>query len=48
MIIERPDVPVNVGDRRPEFMDVDYAANGLTGSRFVELVQVTHDGRFVR
>lgn len=29
-------------------MDLDYAANGITGSRFVELVQVTHDGRFVR
>jgi len=29
-------------------MDLDFAANGLTGSRFVELVQVTHDGRFVR
>ena len=29
-------------------MDLDYAANGLTGSRFVELVQVTHEGRFVR
>ena len=29
-------------------MDLDYTLNGLTGSRFVELVQVTHDGRFVR
>jgi branched-chain amino acid transport system substrate-binding protein len=29
-------------------MDLDYAASGVTGSRFVELVQVTHDGRFVR
>lgn len=29
-------------------MDLDYAANGITGSRFVELVQVTHEGRFVR
>ena len=29
-------------------MDLDYAANGVTGSRFVELVQVTHEGRFVR
>lgn len=29
-------------------VDLDYAANGVTGSRFVELVQVTHEGRFVR
>ena len=37
--------------RQPEAcapgMDLDYAQR-LTGSRFVELVQVTHDGRFVR
>lgn len=29
-------------------MDLDFSLNGLTGSRFVDLVQVTHDGRFVR
>ncbi|MEK8029777.1 ABC transporter substrate-binding protein [Ideonella sp. DXS29W] len=29
-------------------MDVDFSLNGLTGSRFVELVQVTQDGRFLR
>jgi ABC-type branched-subunit amino acid transport system substrate-binding protein len=29
-------------------VDLDFAANGVTGSRFVELVQVTHEGRFVR
>ncbi len=29
-------------------VELDYAANGVTGSRFVELVQVTHEGRFVR
>ncbi len=29
-------------------MDLDFTLNGLTGSRYVELVQVTHDGRFVR
>lgn len=29
-------------------VDLDFTANGITGSRFVELVQVTHEGRFVR
>lgn len=29
-------------------MELDCAAHGVTGSRFVELVQATHDGRFVR
>jgi ABC-type branched-subunit amino acid transport system substrate-binding protein len=29
-------------------MSVDFTSEQLTGSRFVELVQVTHDGRFVR
>ncbi|MEO8154935.1 MAG: ABC transporter substrate-binding protein [Rhizobacter sp.] len=29
-------------------MDVDFTSGEHTGSRFVELVQVTHDGRFVR
>jgi branched-chain amino acid transport system substrate-binding protein len=29
-------------------MDIDFSAGQLTGSRFVELVQVTHLGRYVR
>jgi branched-chain amino acid transport system substrate-binding protein len=29
-------------------MEVDFSAGRHTGSRFVELVQVTHEGRFVR
>lgn len=29
-------------------MDLDFGAGGVTGSRFVELVQVTREGRFVR
>lgn len=29
-------------------IDLDFSLNGVTGSRFVELVQVTQDGRFVR
>lgn len=29
-------------------MDVNFTGGGHTGSRFVELVQVTRDGRFVR
>ena len=29
-------------------MAVDFSAGALTGSRFVELVQVSHQGRFVR
>ncbi len=29
-------------------MDVDFTGSQTTGSRFVELVQVTHEGRFVR
>jgi branched-chain amino acid transport system substrate-binding protein len=29
-------------------MEVDFTTGQLTGSRFVELVQVTHEGRFVR
>jgi len=29
-------------------MEVDFTGGGVTGSRFVELVQVSHEGRFVR
>ena len=29
-------------------MEVDFSSGRHTGSRFVELVQVTHEGRFVR
>lgn len=29
-------------------MNVDFTGGGVTGSRFVELVQVSHEGRFVR
>jgi ABC-type branched-subunit amino acid transport system substrate-binding protein len=29
-------------------MDLDFGTGGVTGSRFVELVQVTREGRFVR
>jgi branched-chain amino acid transport system substrate-binding protein len=29
-------------------MDIDFTTNGTTGSRFIELVQVTENGRFVR
>lgn len=29
-------------------MDLDFTSGGHTGSRFIELVQVTHEGRFVR
>lgn len=29
-------------------MDIDFTGEKLTGSRFIELVQVTHAGRFVR
>jgi hypothetical protein len=29
-------------------MDLDFTRGGHTGSRFIELVQVTREGRFVR
>ena len=29
-------------------MEVDFSTGNTTGSRFIELVQVTHEGRFVR
>jgi branched-chain amino acid transport system substrate-binding protein len=29
-------------------MDIDFSSGQVTGSRFVELVQLTHDGRFLR
>ena len=29
-------------------MNIDFGAGGPTGSRFVDLVQVTREGRFIR
>lgn len=33
---------------RQAMVDIDFSTGQTTGSRFVELVQVSHDGRFVR
>jgi len=29
-------------------MDIDFSTGGTTGSRFIEMVRVTPEGRFVR
>lgn len=29
-------------------LSIDFTAGGPTGSRFVDLLQVTHEGRFIR